>query len=254
MGTGRRSVRPEDTSSWVFNRMADVYGARPAYPEALVDALAECVGPGGRRVVDIGAGVGHLALPLAARGFEVTAVEPASEMLGRLREAAIARGVSITTVHAAAEALPLADASADLAVIADALHFIEAQRAAAELERVLAKGSALAIVTCALGDTPFMQSVVRVMEEAAPRRPRSVTALMTQLAARSGVTPCATHTFDDATAVDAATLEQILRSISFIGPAMNQARFDAFRARIHALPGPRVWARSFTLRVYRRAR
>ena len=43
--------------------MADVYDARPAYPNGLIDALAELAR--GRRVADLGAGIGHVALPLA---------------------------------------------------------------------------------------------------------------------------------------------------------------------------------------------
>ena len=53
--------------------------------------------------------------------------------------------------------------------------------------------------------------------------------------------------FRDETPVGPEALEAILRSISFIGPAMNPERFAAFRARIHALPDKPVWARSFTL-------
>ena len=52
--------------------------------------------------------------------------------------------------------------------------------------------------------------------------------------------------------IDHDTLEQILRSFSFVGPAMNPARFAAFRERLLAIPGPAVWARTFTLRHGRR--
>ena len=39
-------------------------------------------------------------------------------------------------------------------------------------------------------------------------------------------------------------LESILRSISFIGPALNPQRFARFHERIRALPGPRRPART----------
>ncbi|HVU51011.1 MAG TPA: methyltransferase type 11, partial [Polyangia bacterium] len=74
MSLGRRKVRLEDASRWVFNRMAEVYDARPPYPTALVDALS-ALAPAGAPVADLGAGTGHLALPLAARGLDVTAIE-----------------------------------------------------------------------------------------------------------------------------------------------------------------------------------
>lgn len=97
MALGRRGgMVVSDESAWVFNRMADVYHARPAYPAALIDALATLAVPrrGGARL-DLGAGTGHLALPLLARGFEVTALEPARAMLERLQQNAQERGLAL---------------------------------------------------------------------------------------------------------------------------------------------------------------
>jgi ubiquinone/menaquinone biosynthesis C-methylase UbiE len=252
MARGRRAVELADASAWVFNRMADVYDARPAYPSALIDALAALTTDASARVLDVGAGTGHLALPLAQRGYDVTAVEPAQAMLERLEHNAAERGLTLRALHATAEALPVADGSVDLVVISDALHFIDAERAGLEVARVLAAHGTLAVVRCELGDTPFMRGVVDVMESAAPRKPRSITAPMMQLASLVNVVLDAEQRFEDATALDDATLERILRSISFIGPAMSPQRFDAFFERVLALPGPRLWARTFTLRAGRR--
>jgi ubiquinone/menaquinone biosynthesis C-methylase UbiE len=252
MSLGRRKIRLEDHSAWIFNRMVDAYEARPAYPEPLLDAIAELPRSDRARVLDVGAGVGHLALPLAERGFEVTALEPAEAMLQRLAQRAVARAVPVHTVHGMAEALPFEDARFDLVVVADAIHFLDVERAAYELARVMTRQAALALVTCEFTDTPFMRAVTRVMEDAAPRRPRSVSAALAQFVAVTKARRVRVRTFCDETQVEPATLEGILRSISFIGPAMNEARYAAFSKRIHAIEQPAVWARTFTLRGGRR--
>ena len=251
---GRRKVRLEDPSRWVFNRMADVYDARPPYPVALVDALAALARMPGARVADLGAGIGHLALPLAARGYDVTAVEPAADMLERLRAEARTRGLALRAVHGAAEALSAPAASIDLVVVADALHFMDAQLTAEEIARVLRRGGALAVVTAALADTPYMRAVRAIIDEAVPRRPRVVSRQLVQVSATTETRLTETRVYHDETPLDRVTLERILRSISFIGPAMHEGRFGAFRARIHALPGRPVWARTLTLHAGRRFR
>ena len=252
MSLGRRKVGLDDPTRWVFNRMADVYDARPAYPLGLIDALADLTA--GRRVGDLGAGIGHVALPLAERGFDVIAIEPAQAMLERLRAQARGRRLKVRAIHAAAEALPLEDASLDLVVVADALHFLDAELVAREIARVLAPKGALAIVTCEIGKTLFMRSLVEIIERAVPRRPRNLDQNLVQVSAITGVRFAPVRQFHDETPVDGDALERILRSISFIGPAMNPARFAAFRARVHALPGQPTWARAFTLRAGRRRR
>lgn len=238
----------------MFNRMASVYDARPAYPAALVDALAALASETRGNVVDVGAGIGHLALPLAARGFAVVAVEPARAMLDELETNARRAGVSLRALHATAEALPLDDASAGVVLVADALHFIDKELAALEIDRVLGERGALAVVTSEITPTPFMRGLVALMESAAPRRPRDVAPSITQLMRVTNVAPAETQSFADATPVDAATLERILRSISFIGPAMNPERFAAFRERVHALDASPVWARTLRLFAGRRRR
>lgn len=252
MSLGRRKVGLADASGWVFNRMVEAYGARPPYPSALVEAIAAAAGKPGARIVDIGAGIGHLALPLCELGFEVLAVEPARQMLEELRRTAVARGLPLATFHATAEALPIDSGVSDLVLIADALHFLDAELASSEVRRVLAKRGALAVVTSEFAPTPFMQAVSRLMHEAAPRRARAVAPALAQLAALSRVRLGSRQTFDDSTSVDPLTLERILRSISFIGPAMNPQRFAAFLERVLAIPGPAVWARSFALHTGRR--
>ena len=99
-----------------------------------------------------------------------------------------------------------------------------------------------------------MRALLEVIHQAVPRRPRDLSGNIVHISALTGVRFGRARRFHDETPVDGPTLERILRSISFIGPAMNPARFAAFRARVHALPGRPAWARTFTLRAGHRPR
>jgi ubiquinone/menaquinone biosynthesis C-methylase UbiE len=234
--------------------MAAAYEGRPSYPPELVDALASLAGSAGSRIADLGAGTGHLTLPLAERGFQLTAVEPARQMLALLGQSASARALPIRAVHAAAEALPCANGSFDLVVIADALHFLDIERAAREIRRVLVPRGVLALITCEFSPTPFMRALVHLMEESAPRRPRALRARTAQLFSIAHAEVREELSFSDETPLSPQQLERVLASISFIGPAMNPLRTAAFRARLHALDLPVIWARTFRLSWGRRRR
>src|SRR5262245_18502776 len=100
-----------------FGAAADAYErARPGYPDAAVDWLV----PGGARtVLDLGAGTGKLTRALTARGLEVIAVEPLTEMRENLATAVPeARAISGT-----AEKIPLPDDSVDAITVAQAWHW-----------------------------------------------------------------------------------------------------------------------------------
>jgi ubiquinone/menaquinone biosynthesis C-methylase UbiE len=252
MGRKRRHVTIHDPNSWVFNKMAHVYDARPDYPHALIDALAGLAR--GPRVLDLGAGIGHIALPLAALGLDVVALEPAVAMLEVLERAAATQDLAVDVVHGKAESLPFQEASFDLVVVADAVHFLDAELAGREIARVLAPRAALAVVTSDFGDTPFMGAVRDLMHEATPRRLRSLDATIAHLASLALAPLTQTTTFDDETRVDREALERLVRSVSFIGPALNPTRYAAFRERLHALPYEPVWSRRFVLRTGRRTR
>ncbi len=251
MTRSRRHVPVEDDTGWVFNRMASDYDARPAYPEALIDEIAAQASMSGMRLLDIGAGLGHLALPLAERGFDVLALEPARFMLERLKLEASRRNVKLRMAHAAAEAIPFDAPSFDCAVIADTLHFLDVTRAAEELRRTLAPGAALVIVTCGFAPTPFMREVQKRIAQFADRRRRDVSRAIVHLASLCNLQLRESIVFCDETPLDAQSLERILRTVSFVGPAMKGARFEALAERIAEIPEARVWARRFTIRVGR---
>jgi ubiquinone/menaquinone biosynthesis C-methylase UbiE len=253
MSIGRRKVSLEDEEAWVFNRMVQAYDARPEYPEELVAALSSAAPPAAR-VLDVGAGIGHLTLPLSRAGLHVTALEPAVHMLRHLEHRVRSAHLDVELVHGKAEELPFADHSFDLLLLADALHFLDSERAAREMARVARRRSSLGVVVCEFAATPFMTELQAIMHEAAPRRPRNTAQSLTELFAVSNLRVPAPLRWVQESPVDEATLFRILGSISFIGPAMNEVRAAAFRERVRAIPHPRRWAREVCLYLATRSK
>ena len=103
----------------------------------------------GMRVADIGAGTGYFTLPIAravAPNGEVLAVDLQHEMLERLR-ARLEPGLAVTLITADAVRTTLADASIDLAFLANVWHEIDDRDAALEeMHRVLRPGGRIAIL------------------------------------------------------------------------------------------------------------
>lgn len=130
--------RDENAAS--FDRAADVYErARPEYPDAAVDWLLPAEA---HTVLDLGAGTGKLTRALTARGLEVIAVDPSPRMLEQLSAA-----VPDATVHkGTAEDIPLADASVDAVLVAQAWHWVNQSVALLSVARVLRPGGTLGLV------------------------------------------------------------------------------------------------------------
>ncbi|MGH3201967.1 MAG: class I SAM-dependent methyltransferase [Streptosporangiaceae bacterium] len=105
--TQRASRRPGydpaaygDRHAHVYDR---IYGARSA-PGAAVDALAAAGRDGG--VLELGAGTGRLAIPLAARGIQVDGIEASPAMAAELRSRPGGDAVGIVIADMAGFDLP----------------------------------------------------------------------------------------------------------------------------------------------------
>jgi ubiquinone/menaquinone biosynthesis C-methylase UbiE len=92
----------------------------------------------GRRVLDLGAGFGALALYFAHLGAEVVAVDPNEQRLGVALEIAERRGLAVSAVIAHAQCLPLEDSSVDLVVANNSLcYIVDEDVSSAALDEVL---------------------------------------------------------------------------------------------------------------------
>jgi SAM-dependent methyltransferase len=102
------------------------------------EATAAAAGAGpGDRALDVGAGDGNVAIPMAAMGAQVVALDPTPELFESGRARAAAAGVEIEWVEGDAMALPFEDASFDVVTSNFGAMFApDHKRAAAELTRV----------------------------------------------------------------------------------------------------------------------
>ena len=109
-------------------------GARPEFPGSAIDWLCEQLRiTSSTRLLDLAAGTGRSTRPLYEHTHEIVAVEPVPEMREVLRGALPA----IEVLDGTAEQIPLPDASVDVVVVAQAFHWFDAERALAEISRVL---------------------------------------------------------------------------------------------------------------------
>ncbi len=120
-------------------------GLPTAVQEAIVAALAERL-PAGARVLDLGAGSGRFALPLAARGFRVVAADLSPEMLAHLRAKRPAGAAFPQPVLADAARLPFIAAAFPAAFSVHTLHLVADLPAALdEIVRTLTPGGLFAL-------------------------------------------------------------------------------------------------------------
>jgi len=120
-------------------------GLPPAVQEAIVVALADAL-PAGARVLDLGAGSGRFALPLAAQGFRVVAADLSAAMLAHLRAKQPAGAIFPAPVQADACRLPFRGAAFPAAFSVHTLHLVaDLNAAVAEIARVVQPGGVFAL-------------------------------------------------------------------------------------------------------------
>ena len=127
-----------------FGDVADRYErGRPAYPPDAIAYLAQMLDINGTSVVvDVGAGTGKLTRALIPLAGRVIAAEPVDGMRNGLAMAL----PTVEVLDAAAEALPLPEASVDAVLAGQAFHWFDGPRALAEFRRVLRPGGGVGLL------------------------------------------------------------------------------------------------------------
>jgi len=121
-----------------FSRSAAAYSrGRPDYPPQLLDwlRLTLALAPG-RDAIDVGAGTGKFTRLLLQTGARVVAIEPIEAMRAQLLQ----QLPGVAVLAASAQALPLADGSADALLCAQAFHWFASEQTLQEFGRVLRTG------------------------------------------------------------------------------------------------------------------
>lgn len=164
MGADRHRLRQ------TFELAADRYQqARPEYPDDLFDALVDLTGVApGARLLEIGCATGKATLPLARRGFRITAVELGAELAAAAR-ANLAGHPDVEVVEASFEEWDAPDEAFDLVVAATAWHWIDPDVRYEKAWAALRPGGHLAFWTAAHvfpdGGDPFFREIQEVYDE-----------------------------------------------------------------------------------------
>jgi ubiquinone/menaquinone biosynthesis C-methylase UbiE len=144
-------------------------------PDVVMNLLVDRLGLGPDAIaVDVGAGTGQLAVPLASRAGTVLAIDPEPDMLTQLRRRSDDEGVQnlVCVLGTDRDLAVLPDVlrpdACAVVTIANALHWMDAPTVFAACRRLLRPGGAVAVVTHGtplwLGDGEWARALRRYLE------------------------------------------------------------------------------------------
>lgn len=230
-------VMSENSLAQTFDRRAAIYErARPGWPpDAVAYAAGELALERSAAVLDLAAGTGKLTRRLVEHFEHVIAVEPLEGM-----RAVLATEVPAATVlSGTAERIPLGDTSVDTVFCAEAFHWFEADRAIAEIRRVLRPPGGLVLLwnVRARPTDPSVQEAVDLLEQRghSDRRAREFRSSPWQLRfTTAGFTPFRGARFDHVHRTDREGLLGYWQSMSWIAglPEIEQTNLLAEAARL----------------------
>ena len=143
---------------------ADYSTWRPNYPDRFFDLLKTFgVGLPGQRILDLGTGVGFLALRFAQAGALSTGVDISAEQIQAARRRAESAGIAAEFYVAAAEETGLPTGSFDVVTASQSWLYFDKARVIPEVKRLLAPEGLL--LTSHFGWLPRQDAVAKASEQ-----------------------------------------------------------------------------------------
>lgn len=131
--------------------MAQAYLEHRPIPPAVISAILGASGAGAdTRILDLAAGPGNLALPLAEISGRVAMMELSTGFVAAARAEAARRGLRLEAIQDSCNRLPSHDGTYDLITISQALHWLDDVAVCRGVCRLLDEGGSFAVVHAAL--------------------------------------------------------------------------------------------------------
>jgi len=210
---------------------------RPPYPPELFELLRDRFAlDGTSRVLDVAAGTGLVALPLAAHVGEVVALDVEQTMLAELEAAA---PPNVRTVLGRAEEIDASRGTFTLATIGRAFHWLERDEA---LRRLHAVSPGLAVFGSAWSTGEPWDALAELAREyVGDRRPRHSGETWAEVVARSPYGGCDEHELEADVSWTADAVVGYALSLSWASPALLGDRLELFEADLRDRIGPGPW-------------
>jgi ubiquinone/menaquinone biosynthesis C-methylase UbiE len=158
------AIKKKQQATWASGDFAIIGTTLQIVGETLCEAVDVRAG---ERVIDVAAGNGNATLAAARRFARVTSTDYVAHLLDKGAARATAEGLSVAFTTADAEALPFDDGSFDVALSTFGVMFApDAQRAAAELARVVRPGGRIGLASWT--PTGFLGDLFKVVGRFAP--------------------------------------------------------------------------------------
>jgi ubiquinone/menaquinone biosynthesis C-methylase UbiE len=150
-------------SAFTHPGVAEAYQHRPPYPAQMFDILERLIIDRPRTVLDLGAGEGAIARPLAARVDHVDALDISPAMIAAGQQRPGGRRPNLRWITGAAESAALGGPYA-LVTAGASLHWMSWEPTLSRLMPVLTDGALLAIVDQDYPDVPWGPELLQVIK------------------------------------------------------------------------------------------